>query len=416
MEKQVEKIMKANILKASLLGVAMTAFLAAGGQAADRVNFWYHFDNPENVKYMGELVASFEAKNPDIKVNAENIPWNSYYDKLFTSIAGGSAPDVAMVKLSSKPQLVEMGALEPINKWLEKWPAKADLAPNLLAINNAEGDKAYYLPLQYVAIYLYYRADLFKAAGLNPPETCEDFLKAAQALTIPAAKNNGVDQYGFGMRGGKGGYDNWGPFVLSQATFAKGGLKSAKAIAANQWYVDLLTKHKVAPPSAPNDGFNEIISTFKSGRTAIIFHHIGSWKTITDALGDKVSAVAVPSCGGGRWTSFGDESTAMFSASKAKDAAWKWMAFLSEGDNNLKFVQATGQMTVSVSASAKAELPARLVKATTDSLPHAKPLPAVPETAEFVNSVWPINMQLALTGQSTPAKMMEVFDQHFYGK
>ena len=36
------------------------------------------------------------------------------------------------------------------------------------------------------------------------------------------------------------------------------------------------------PPSAPNDGFNEIISGFKSGQTAMIFHHIGSAKTMTD--------------------------------------------------------------------------------------------------------------------------------------
>jgi multiple sugar transport system substrate-binding protein len=407
--------MSTSVLRSTLLAATLLAGTSIAS-AADKVTFWYHFDNPDNTKYMTELVADFEKANPDIKIDAQNIPWNSYYDKLFTSIAGGNAPDVAMVKLASQPQLVEMDALEPIDARLAKWDGKADLANNLLNINAFAPDKHYYLPLQYVVIYMYYRPDLFKAAGLEPPKTCQDFLAAAKKLTVPAAQNNGVDQYGFGMRGGKGGYDNWGPFVLSQAEFKPGGLNTPKAVAANQWYVDLFTKEKVAPPSAPNDGFNEIISTFKSGRSAMIFHHIGSAMTMVDALGDKVSAAPVPSCNGGRWTSFGDESTALFKASKAKDAAWKWMTFLSYGDNNLKFVKATGQMTVSKSAAPKATLPERFVKATMDSLDFAKPLPAVPETADFVNTAWPVNMQLALTGKITPAKMMEELEKHFYKK
>jgi multiple sugar transport system substrate-binding protein len=406
--------LRRGLFAASLL--ASSALTAGSALAADKVTFWYHFDNPDNVKYMTELVAEFEKGNPDIKIDAQNIPWNSYYDKLFTSIAGGNAPDAAMVKLANQPQLVEMDALEPIDARLAKWDGKADLANNLLKINGFSDGKQYYLPLQYVAIYLYYRTDLFEKAGLKPPATCQDFLAAAKKLTVPAAQNNGVDQYGFGMRGGKGGYDNWGPFVLSQAEFKAGGLTDAKAVAANQWYVDLFTKEKVAPPSAPNDGFNEIISTFKSGRTAMIFHHVGSSATMVDALGDKVSAVPVPSCNGGRWTSFGDESTALFKASKVKDSAWKWMTFISHGEQNLKFVKATGQMTVSKSAAPKSDLAARFVKATMDSLEAAKPLPAVPETADFVNTVWPTNMQLALTGKITPAKMMQEIEALYYKK
>ena len=398
------------------LTTALAAFAAGSAWGQANVNFWYHFDNPESTKLMDELVAGFEAKNPGIKVKAENIPWNNYYDKLFTSIVGGKAPDVAMVKLAQQPQLLEMGALEPIDRMVAAWPAKSDLGDNLLEINKGPDGKQYYLPLQYVVVYLYYRADLFAKAGLQPPATCEAFLDAAKKLTLPASANNGVELFGFGMRGGKGGYDNWGPFVLSQSSLAAGGMTNAKAVAANAWYVDLFRKQKVAPPSAPNDGFNEIISTFKSGRTAMIFHHIGSSKTMVEALGDKVSAVPVPSCNGGRWTSFGDESTAMFKTAKSKDAAWKWMAFLSEGENNVKFNRATGQMTVTRSGGAKAQFEQRFVKATTDSLPFAKTLPAVPQSADFVNTVWPVNMQRALNGEISPADMMTTIEKHYTTK
>lgn len=395
----------------------LCAALASGHAAAQQnVVFWYHFDNPEQTKIMDGLVNDFQTKNPGITINAQNVPWNTYYDKLFTSVVGGKAPDVAMVKLAQQPQLIEMGAIDPIDSMLSAWPGKADLATNLLEINKAADGKQYYLPLQYVVIYLYYRADLFAKAGLPLPTTCEAFLDAAKKLTLPAAANGGVPQFGFGMRGGRGGQDNWGPFVLSQTSFDAKDLTSAKTVAANTWYVDLFRTHKVVPPSAPNDGFNEIISGFKSGQTAMIFHHIGSAKTMTDALGDKVSAVPVPACNGKRWTYFGDESTAMFKTSKVKPAAWKWMSFLSEGANNARFVQATGQMTVTRSAAGQANAPERFAKATAESLPFAQPLPAVPQTADFVSTVWPTNMQRAMNGEVTPAQMMDNIAKHFSTK
>lgn len=400
------------LLLASSIAMALGGGLAQA-QTPQNVVFWYHFDNPEQTKIMDGLVQDFQAKNKGITINAQNVPWNSYYDKLFTSIVGGKAPDVAMVKLAQQPQLVEMGALEPIDKQVGSWGGKTDLADNLLNINKADDGKQYYLPLQYVVVYLYYRADLFAKANLPAPQTCEQFLDAAKKLTLPASANGGVPQYGFGMRGGKGGQDNWGPFVLSQGNLTPADLAKPKMQEANSWYVDLFRKHKVSPPSAPNDGFNEIINGFKSGQTAMIFHHLGSANTMVAALGDKVSAVPVPACNGQRWTYFGDESTAMFKSSKVKDAAWKWMAYLSEAEGNARFVGATGQMTVTRSAAGKVQAPARFITATANSTPFAKPLPAVPETADFVSTVWPTNMQRALTGEITSAQMLEAFAKHF---
>ena len=47
---------------------------------------------------------------------------------------------------------------------------------------------------------MYYRADWFKEAGLQPPKTFDDFQNAAIKLTDPS-KN----RFGFGMRGAGGG-------------------------------------------------------------------------------------------------------------------------------------------------------------------------------------------------------------------
>ena len=395
------------LLKTIGTACVLAAGLAIGAAQAETVRFWYHFDNPANP--MSDLVKKFEAENPGITIEAENVPWNSYYDNLYTALVGGNAPDAAMVKLFAQPRLVEMGALEPIGDRIDAWPGKADLLDHLLDLNKGPDAKQYYLPIQYVVLYLYYRADLFKAAGLEPPKTCEDFRNAAKALT------KAPDVYGFGLRGGKGGWDQWGAFVFSQgAKLAPGGLTTPEAIAANQWVIDLFAKDKVIPPSAPNDGFQEIVAAFKAGKTAMTIHHIGSSKDLVKALGDKVSAVPVPACNGHQWTSYGDESLAIFSASSVKDAAWKWISFLAKGENNVEFNKATGQLTVTKSGAEHWTLhERRFVDATVQSLPFASVLPQSTATTEFVNTAWQTAMQQALTGQITSEQMMQQLQKLF---
>lgn len=393
------------IVKGALIAAGMLAASAGSSWSAETVRFWFHFDNADNP--MSNLVAKFEKQNPGIKIAAENIPWNSYYDNLYTSIIGGNAPDAAMVKMFAQPRLIEMGALEPIASRVDGWAGKADIDPNLFTLTKGNDGKTYYLPLQYVVLYLYYRTDMFQELGLKVPATCEDFREAAKKLTRDTNNDGQPDVYGFGFRGGKGGHDHWASFTLSRkGANLIGGMKTDAALAGSQFVVDLFRKDKVFPPSAPNDGFKETIGAFKAGKTAMTIHHIGSSNEMDQALGDKVSAAAVPECGGGRWTAFGDESTAIFAASKVKDAAWKWIAFLSTAGNNAEFNSATGQLPVSKKDSDAWTLhKRRFIDATVQSLPFAQLLPNRPETSDFVNTVWPVNMQRALTGEITAADM-----------
>lgn len=384
--------------------LASTA-LASTVQAAE-VNFWYHFDNADNP--MSTLVEKFESENPGITINAENVPWNSYYDQLYTSIVSSTGPDVAMVKLNAQPRLIEMGALESLDTWMDAWEGADEIQDNLLELTSAADGSQYYLPVQYVALYLYYRADMFAELGLTPPKTCSEFRDAAMQLTRDTDGDGQTDVYGFGFRGGKGGHDHWASLALSRdgVGFDANELTSDAGVAGTQFVVDLFQKDKVFPPSAPNDGFKEVIGAFQNGTTAMTIHHIGSSAGMVAALGDKVSAVPVPECGGGHWTAFGDESTAVFSAAQDKEAAWKWASFLSSPGNNAEFNKATGQLPVTKSDSATWDThEQRFVDATVNSLPFAQLLPNTTETADFTNTVWPIAMQRALIGEITAAEM-----------
>jgi multiple sugar transport system substrate-binding protein len=397
-----------------LISAALAVGLLAGSTAAradETVRFWYHFDNADNP--MSQLVEKFEQENPGIKIEAENVPWNSYYDNLYTSIVAGNAPDAAMVKMFAQPRLVEMGALEPIGDRIDAWEGKADLQDNLLDLTKASDGNNYYLPIQYVVLYLYYRQDMFEEVGLAVPATCDEFRDAAMKLTRDTDGDGQMDVYGFGFRGGKGGHDHWGSLVLSRGVdFSDGSLTSDAGVAGTQFVVDLFQKDKAFPPSAPNDGFKEVTGAFKAGKTAMTIHHIGSSNGMVEALGDAVSAAPVPECGGGRWTAFGDESTAVFSSAENKDAAWKWISFLSTAGNNAEFNKATGQLPVTKTDSEGWKLhEKRFVDATVQSLPFANLLPNVPETSDFVNTVWPVNMQRALTGEISAGEMNEKIDE-----
>lgn len=397
-----------------LSGAAATAALAkpALAQGQTTIRWWYHYDNPQNNP--AALVAKFEAANPGIKVQAEAIPWgggNDYATRMFASVVAGNAPDCAQVKLNNHARLLEMDALAPLDDMLKGWAGRGDIADSVWTLNRAANGKQYYLPLHYVVLYLYYRADLFQTAGLQPPKTPEQFLTAAKALTKG-------DVVGFGMRGGGGGQDNWGAFVLGGgATFAKGGMTSAKALAANRWYVDLHKTQKVTAASAPTDGFRQIVDGFKAGRSAMIIHHIGSSGDMVGALGDKVSAVPVPVAPGEKgWTQFGDESNAIFAASKNKDAAFKWITFLSTAENNAEQAKLSGQLPICNAAlAAWSGHQKRFVEASSASLPIAGVLPDSPKTADFASTVWPQNMQRALLGQIEPDAMMAAIEKHYHG-
>lgn len=394
-------------------GAALAAPLAKPAVAEDTtVRWWYHFDNPQNSP--AALVAKFERENPGIKIQAEPIPWgggNDYQTRLFAALVAGNAPDTAMVRLSWAARLHSMKALAPLDEAIADWPGRSDIADNIWKINLGADGKRYYLPLQYVVIYLYYRKDLFDAAGIQPPKTFDEFLAAAKALT-----KDGMS--GFGMRGGAGGFDNWGPFVLGGgASFDKGGMVTDKAVAANQWYVDLARAAKVVPASAPTDSFRQIVDAFKGGRTAMLIHHVGSSKELVEALGDKVSAVPVPRGPDGKgWTYFGDESNAVFASSKNKEAAFKWIAFLSTAENNNELNKLTGQLPITTSGAATwTGHPRRFVEASGASIPIAASLPDSPKTPDFIARVWPTNMQRALTGEIPPADMMKAIEQLFHG-
>jgi multiple sugar transport system substrate-binding protein len=404
--------MKRRSLLAGAAALAAAPLAAPHAQRPVTVRWWYHLDDP--TASPAALVADFEKANPDIKIQAEGLPFNGgadYDSRLYTAIIAGNAPDCAMLKFVNQNRLMEMEALRPLDDWIAAWPGRGDISEDLWRLHRASDGRRYYLPLQYVVLYMYVRQDWFAQKNLAMPTTFDSFLTAAQALT-------GGDRWGFGMRGGVGGHDFWGTFVLGGgAKLEKGGLTTPAALAANRWFIDLHRVHHVFPPSVTSDGFLQTIGNMKAGRTAMTIHHIGSANEVVAALGDAITAIPVPrGPGGGAWTDFGDGSNGIFAQSKNPEATWKWISYLSTSAPNVAFNKLSAEVSVTTSGGKNwnAE-PQRFLDATVASLPIAHTLPASPKTADFTLTVWPQTTQKALLGQITPDDMMQIFEKHFFG-
>ena len=267
-------------------GAALAALGAPGlarAQSPVRLSYWHHFASQTEQKGLRRLTEMFRAKYPSITMAIETIPNAEYLTKITASVVANSRPDTCMIAAERFADMYAMNALVDISPEVAKWDRKGDFKP--IAWKGAERDgKAFGVPAYSFVNWMYYRKDFFEEAGLSgPPDTMPEFLEACIKITNPA-KN----RYGFGMRGGGGGHQYLMDMLIAYGcpivVDGKPAIDRAKAIEAVRFFSDLYTKYKVVPPARPNDSFRQIMEGFKTGQTAMIWHHTGSLTELSAAL------------------------------------------------------------------------------------------------------------------------------------
>lgn len=128
-------------------------------------------------------IEEFQKAYPDIEVIWEDF--GVHYEKAQTALAAGSGlPDVLMVEYSFAPQYMDLGAFQPINKWLDEETFVKLYGEEALGWCAMDGE-IYGTPQDSGAIGFFYRQDLFDQYGIEVPVTWEDF--AVQARKFKAA-------------------------------------------------------------------------------------------------------------------------------------------------------------------------------------------------------------------------------------
>jgi len=218
---------------------------------------------------MNDLIADFEAENPDIKVKLETLTWQSGYEKIIMAYASGHLPDLLEVGSTWMPKLEAEGAVSDITG------LTADLEPELMMWElSTFAGRRYGIPWLIGSRVLFYNRDLFAAAGLSsddPPATWSGLLDAARRIHDPDQ-----GRYGFGMNAGERYvlYKKFMPFVWGRGgrilsdDLARSELDSPRVLEALEFYLSL-------KPYSVLERQDMIDDLFKQGRVGMMIS--GGW-------------------------------------------------------------------------------------------------------------------------------------------
>jgi multiple sugar transport system substrate-binding protein len=311
------------------------------------ITFWHGYNADTETPFLEKtIIPAFEAAHPNIKVEAVNIPYDQFHQKLITAMAGGTAPDLARLDIIWVPEFADMGALANLNEAMSDFDTvKETVFPGPLSTNFLKG--SYYgLPLDTNTRVLVYNKAMFSAAGIaDAPTTIDEF--TADCAKIKAL---GADKYCFADGGTYGwAVDPWiwsfgGDMTDAAITKASGSFNGPDTVAAYQYLKDGVDKGYIHPGIL--GGGVDTWGGFGQGQIAMILE--GPWfpPSIAGQFPDlKYGMALMPAGKGGSVSVVGGEDIVMFQQSKNKEAAAEFMRFMLSLDTQMQMAT-VGQMPV----------------------------------------------------------------------
>jgi multiple sugar transport system substrate-binding protein len=310
------------------------------------VRFQFSVPEPKRTALVESLVQRFNQSQSDFEARVEFVPQAQARQKLITSISAGNPPDCCQVWDNWVGEFEGMQAVEDLTARVKDWTHYRDVLPIAWETVTVKG-KILSFPWVVTNDAVYYRTDRLKEYGLKAPTddwTWDDFLALAKSFTKPD-KN----QYGFGMRG----QGTWAVLYATEFMYANGAqvlkdgkvaLNSREAVDAFEWYLDLIRKHKVTPPSVATDGWRQIVEGFGRGITSMYIHNSGSAEEQKDFVKPQnFATVPLPQGPARKRASFYfSETLTAFKAGKNREGAWRFMAFLMEDEPHAMYCKTLG--------------------------------------------------------------------------
>lgn len=269
--------------------------------------------------FVGPQVAEpLQRRGPDFtaltgaKINVITVPNSELYQKALTDMATGTgAYDAFLFAPSWIVDFAPAGYLEDLTDRIAADEALQweDVAPFFRDFNSYEG-KVYSIPLDGDFHMVYYRSDLLQQAGLEPPQTWDDYLNVAKTLHGQDFNGDGEGDYGSCISKARAQQSYWwiisiaAPFIQSQGT-SQGTFFDTDTMAPlvnNAAFKRALEIYKetnlYGPPDELNHNVGDSRGLFISGRCALTL----DWGDIgtlaidpaNSKVIDKVGAVVTP--------------------------------------------------------------------------------------------------------------------------
>ena len=320
-----------------ILSIGVFAGSAVAQESSEPVTItvtqWHTMEAQFEGPFM-EIVAAFEAENPDIKVDVVGIPWGDTTPQLTIRTGGGTPPDVALVNSGDPAIFAAMGALAPIVEVVSaetleqmQWAKGALIdAPSYQGIQYGFTWYVFTFPMQY-------NKNVMTAAGLDPdspPATWEEFLAAI--IQVGEAGDGAIGLGGNFTQG------SWGGKFYAAFLWAHGAdvldvegnviFDSPEAVAALQELVDVYQQS----PNAIGFGTGNYEARLGFSTNQVAFMREAGWiRTITrdlsgegDAFDDDWGVAPWPA--GHTYT--GGHVWVVFQQSENKEAAGRFIEFV----------------------------------------------------------------------------------------
>ena len=237
------------------------------------ITFWHGINPPENREIFQRLVDKFNRNNSDIRVEALYVGQpDAQLPKILAATVSDRPPDILWFVAQIAGKLNQLGALLPLEDWLNNSAIKAEIDPAMFDSMKLNGH-ILSVPFATNNAAVFYRPSLFKQAGIETtPQTWSELEQAAQKLTLDTNKDNRLEQHGIFLSLGKGEWTvfTWLPFIYSAGgdliQAGQPNLVNDGAIAALQFGADLV-RDGVAILSPPERGYE--IDDFIDGKVAM---------------------------------------------------------------------------------------------------------------------------------------------------
>jgi len=285
--------------------------------------------------FVEPLIPEFE-KLTGIKVNWEKLGEDQQRQKLQVELTSGMA-DLDIFGSHTGQQgkaFMQAGWYEILDPWIkdsQRTPPEYDFADwdsNVLGQLASVDGKLVGMLIFAIAFSLYYRKDLFQAAGLAVPKTMEEMEAAAQKLTD---KRN--TQFGMLLRGQPSpAVGVWPAFLhnFGGAWFTadgKPGMNTPECVESIRYYGRLAREY--GPPGVINLSWPQLQDLFLQGKGAMFVDTsvlVGNFEDPKmSRVVDKVGYAPLPAGKGGQTPGLNGWMWAMYAKSRKKDAAWHFI-------------------------------------------------------------------------------------------
>jgi multiple sugar transport system substrate-binding protein len=314
-----------------------TAKAVSTGKATGNITVWAMGTEGEK---LAAFAKQFTDQNPGATVQVTAVPWDAAHQKIASAIAAKQTPDVSMIGTTDQGEFAKTGALDPTPTGLFH---KQDFFPGAWDTTVVDGT-SFAVPWYVETRGVYYRTDLAAEAGFpDGPKTWDDLKNMAKAMQTRAGA-----QWGIYLQPGKtGSWQSVLPFAWSAgADVAAGGKYTfdTPQMVEGLTYYQSFFKEKIAPAALPQGALEP---AFVKGRIGAFMS--GPWHVgiLADQGGagfeDKYSVAPMPT--GKSSTSFiGGSNFAVFKDAKNRDAAWKFLAWLSRPQTQVQWYRTVSDL------------------------------------------------------------------------